>query len=111
MTGIADTSVVDRIELNPDGSVTLVMVESREWGSDPLQAEQLKQKVNRYTGYAIEGQLAEDYPNHAGAGVVIRLECASAPIGEFARIVEVSTAGLGRLGIAFVVVVVGLLPQ
>lgn len=105
MTGIADTSVVDRIELNPDGSVTLVMVESREWGADPLQAEQLKQKVNRYTGYAVEGQLFADYPHLAGAAVGIQLECVSEPTGEYAHIVEVTTAGLKQLGVTFVVVV------
>ena len=103
MSGIADTTVIDRIELNPDGSVALVMTESREWGSDPLQAEQLKQKVNRYTGYVVEGGLVADYPNLAGAAVSIRLDCVSEPHEEFARIVEVTTAGLGRLGVTFLV--------
>jgi len=103
MPGIADTTVVDRIELHPDGSVALVMVETREWGSDPLQAEQLKQKVNRYTGYVVEGQLVADYPRFEDAAIGIQLECVSEPTGEFARIVEVTTAGLGRLGITFTV--------
>ena len=106
MSGIADTTVIDRIELNPDGSVTLVMVESRAWGTDPLQAEQLKQKTNRYIGYAIEGQLVADYPHLAGAPVTIQLDCASEATGEFAHIVEVTTAGLKRLGVTYVANVV-----
>ena len=103
MTGIADTNYVDMIVQEADGSVVLVMTESREWGSDPLQAEQLKQKVNRYTGYAVEGGLVEDFPHLAEAAVSIRLDCVSSPSGEFARIVELTTAGLGRMGVGFVV--------
>ena len=103
MAGIADTNHVDMIVQEADGSVVLVMTETREWGSDPLQAEQLKQKVNRYTGYVVEGGLVEDFPHLAGAVVGIRLDCVSEPSGEFARIVEVTSAGLGRLGIPFTV--------
>ena len=105
MAGIADTNHVDMIVQETDGSVTLVMTETREWGSDPLQAEQLKQKVNRYTGYVVEGGLVADFPNLAGAAVSIRLDCVSTPSGEFARIVEVTTEGLARLGVEFVVTV------
>jgi len=105
MAGIADTNHVDIIVQETDGSVVLVMTETREWGSDPLQAEQLKQKINRYTGYAVEGGLVADYPHLAGAPVTIRLECVSEPTAEFARIVEVTTAGLGRLGVQFVTAV------
>jgi hypothetical protein len=79
------------------------MTENREWGSDPLQAEQLKQKINRYTGYVVEGGLVADYAQLDGAAVTIRLNCLSEPSGEFARIVEVTTAGLRRLGIGFTV--------
>jgi len=103
MAGIADTNYVDMIVQETDGSVVLVMTETREWGSDPLQAEQLKQKVNRYTGYVVEGGLVADYPHLAGAAVTIRLDCVSEPTGEFARIVEVTSAGLRRLGVGFVV--------
>lgn len=103
MAGIADTNHVDMIVQEADGSVVLVMTETREWGSDPLQAEQLKQKVNRYTGYVVEGGLVSDFPHLAEAAVSIRLDCVVPPTGEFARIVEVTTAGLGRLGVVFVV--------
>lgn len=79
------------------------MAESRSWGSDLLQAEQLKQTINRSTGYVVESGLVADYPRLAEAAVIIRLDCVSEPTGEFARIVEVTTGGLRRLSITFVV--------
>jgi hypothetical protein len=86
MPGIADTNMIDLVAQEADGTVVLVMVEERPWGSDPDQASQLQEKINTYASYALDGSIVRQYPETVGQPVRIRLDCAEMPTGHFAHI-------------------------
>jgi len=77
------------------------MVEPRPWGTEAEQALQLKEKINSYTGFILDGALARQYPETAGQAVDIQLNCREKPSGEFAVILEHAAMQLQRLGIGF----------
>ena len=83
--GVQNPRVVDLIRPGEGGGVELLMLETRPWGSDPLQLAQLEEKLNAYLGYVQTGSLARDYPQYAEAPVRFRLECAGPPDGDAAR--------------------------
>jgi hypothetical protein len=93
---------VDLIRLDAaTDAVELLMLETRPWGSDPRQLEQLEAKFNSYLGYVQTGALARDYPQYAGRLVRFRLECASAPAGDAAAMLDAIRDFAENEGIAF----------
>lgn len=86
MPGVADTTTIDLVAQEADGTVLLVMVEERPWGSDADQAVQLQEKINAYAAYVLDGSLGRDYPEVAGGPFRIRLDCTEMPTGHFAHI-------------------------
>ena len=78
--GVENPRVVDLIELDAaTDEVVLVMLERRDWGSEPDQLRQLEAKVNGYLGYVLDGYLVQDYPQYRGKAVRLQLDCASQP--------------------------------
>ncbi len=78
--GVRNPYVVDRIERDPEsGRVVLVMLESRPWGSEPEQLDQLEEKLNSYLGYVLGGHLVRQYPAYEGAPVRFQVECVAPP--------------------------------
>jgi hypothetical protein len=75
------------------------MVEPRAWGSDAAQASQLKEKINAYAGFIMDGSLARQYPQTARQPVDIQLDCCEPPSGEFVTIINHAAAQLQRIGI------------
>jgi hypothetical protein len=104
MAGIEDTTAVDLIGHDPTaGEYVLYMVETRPWGDNPLQGAWLREKINAYAGFILDGTLVDQYPETADASLRIQLDCPETPTGEFAAIVERATQQLDALGIRFVV--------
>lgn len=99
MPGVAQANVVDVVGQDASGRYLMIMVESRAWGTDAAQASQLKEKINAYAGFIIDGTLARQYPVTAGQPVDIQLNCCQPPSGEFAMILEHAGRQLQRLGI------------
>jgi hypothetical protein len=96
--------VVDLVSFDStQDCVELLMLETRAWGSDPLQLGQLEEKFNAYLGYVQGGYLARDYPHYAGRRVRFRLECAGPPAGEAARMLAAMAGFAEREGIGFAV--------
>jgi hypothetical protein len=104
--GVQNPNVVDLIESARDGSVLLVMTESRPWGGYE-QLRQIEEKINRYLGYVLDGYLAEHYPEHEGQPVTIRLECRDEPAGDTVDFLAEARAAIEGVGVAFDVRVVG----
>jgi hypothetical protein len=101
--GVENAMVVDLINLDPVADqVVLVMIERRSWGASPRQFQQIEEKINRYLGYALDGFLAEQYPQYAGKPVSIRLDCAEAPHGDAVRFMEAARQASESHGVAFV---------
>ena len=100
--GVHNPRVVDLIRLDsPTDAVELLMLETRPWGSDPGQLEQLEAKFNSYLGYVQSGALARDYPQYAGRRGRFRLECAFAPVGDAAAMLGAIRDFAEGEGIAF----------
>jgi hypothetical protein len=105
-TGVQNPAVIDLITLDKDSdTVVLVMTERRPWGAVAEQLKQIEEKVNRYMGYALDGFLAEQYPQYLGKAVRFRLDCAEAPHGEAVRFVEAMTDAVESHGIHFAMAV------
>jgi hypothetical protein len=103
-TGVQNAKIVDLIEVDPvSADVVLVMIERRPWGADPRQFQQIEEKINRYLGYALDGHLAEHYPQYRGKHVQVRLDCAEAPSGESRRFVDAAAHAASGHGVEFVV--------
>jgi hypothetical protein len=102
--GVQNPTVIDLIDRDPTtGRVVLVMVERRSWGASPQQFQQIEEKINRYLGYALDGFLAEHYPQYRDAPVSIRLDCAEAAHGDAVRFVEAARKAIESHGVDFVV--------
>jgi len=103
MAGIDESEVIDLVAENPDGSALLVMVETREWGADPRQPDQLKAKLNTYAQFALDGSLTQHYPHLANKPVTIRLECREDPPAEISSIADAAQRRLSEYGVSLTV--------
>jgi len=104
--GVENPKVVDLISVDPaSDKVVLTMIERRPWGASPQQFQQIEEKINRYMGYALDGFLAEHYPEYEGKRVQIRLECAEEPHGEAVLFVKAASRAASDHGLELVVVV------
>jgi hypothetical protein len=103
MAGIEDPNVIDLVAQDANGEYMVVMVETRPWGVSCEQPDQLKQKINAYVGYILDGDLARQYPEAAEKPVRIQLNCAHTPRGEIATITEWAARQLSQHGIGFAV--------
>jgi hypothetical protein len=102
--GVENATLMDLIEVDPvSADVVLVMIERRPWGADPRQLRQIEEKINRYLAYALDGHLAEHYPQYQGKRVAIRLDCAEAPTDEALRFVGAAEHATSAHGVGFVV--------
>ncbi len=100
MAGIEDTSVVDVVGHDPTtDEYVLYMVETRAWGADPLQGAQLREKINAYAGFILDGSLTRHYPQTDGAKLRIQLDCPEAPVGEYTDITDRAATELDKLGV------------
>lgn len=101
MPGVAEANVIDVVGQDASGRYLVIMVESRAWGTEAAQASQLKEKINAYAGFIMDGSLARHYPETAGQFVDIQLDCCETPSGEFSTIIEHAAMQLQPLGIGF----------
>lgn len=79
MAGIHESETIDLVARATDGRYVLVMVETRPWGADPAQPDQLKAKINTYAQFALDGGLLSHYPQAANQAIIIRLDCSQPP--------------------------------
>ena len=77
---VPDREVIDLVAHHPESDmVLLVLVEVRTWGERGELLPELQAKLNTYLGYAMDGQLAHDYPHLVGKRVAIQLSYAHPP--------------------------------
>lgn len=103
VAGVKDPNVIDVVGQDAAGTCLLIMVEERQWGSDPEQPRQLREKINAYVGYVLDGTIIKQYPETSGRGISIQLNCPQRPVGEIATITSHAAAQLEKMGIGFVV--------
>jgi hypothetical protein len=107
MPGIEDANVVDVVAQDADGEYMVVMVETRPWGDDPNQLEQLKAKINSYAQFILDGSLISAYPETADKAVRVQLDCVTHPTTEVTAVVDRAAAELAKHGVGFTVNVRG----
>jgi hypothetical protein len=62
-----DSASIDLVGLSPDGStVDLFLVQSGPWTGSEAQIGTLQAKIQNYVGFAVDGQLARQYPEVEG---------------------------------------------
>ena len=103
MAGIQESETIDLVAQAADGRYLLVMVETRPWGTDPAQPNQLKAKIKTYAQYALDGGLLSHFPQVASQAIVIRLDCSERPDDEIAAITTRAAERLARFDIEFTV--------
>ena len=99
MAGLQEPETIDLVAQAADGRYLLVMVETRPWGTDPAQPDQLKAKINTYAQFALDGGLLSHYPQAANQAVVIRLDCPEPPDDEINAITSRAAEQLAKFDI------------
>jgi len=78
--GVEFAHVIDVIaEDGKTGEVTLIMLEPRPWDGSELRLFQLQEKINAYLSFALDGEMAEAYPQFSGKKLRLQLDCVGMP--------------------------------
>ena len=101
MAGIQDSNVIDLVGEEASGRILVIMVETRGWGTDASQPSELREKINAYAGFIMDGTLARLHPVTVGKEIAIQLNCVDPPNGEISAIIDHAVPQLRRLGIRF----------
>jgi hypothetical protein len=104
--GVEEAGVIDVIAYNgATGEVTLGLIERREWDDSDEQLFQLQEKLNTYVSFALDGELAEAYPDLANKPLRIKLQCPGRPTGRALGFLEAVRRQISFQGIRLEVVV------
>jgi hypothetical protein len=75
-----DASTVDLVAKSPDGAyVGLFIVSDLSWTGSDSQIRSLQEKIHSYVGFAVDGQLAREYPECASLPWRIVVRCQQQP--------------------------------
>ncbi|MDR3403325.1 MAG: hypothetical protein P4L99_12580 [Chthoniobacter sp.] len=78
--GVEFAHVIDIIAEDANtGEVTLIMLESRPWDGSEVRLFQLQEKINAYLSFALDGEMAEAYPQFEGKKLRLQLDCVGMP--------------------------------
>jgi len=101
VAGVREPGVIDVVAQDADGTIVVAMVEDRPWGDDPEQERQLREKINTYAGFVLDGSLVRHYPETEGQPVRIQLDCVEEPTGRIAVVTDHAASELAKLNIGF----------
>jgi hypothetical protein len=74
------TNVIDALGIEEtSGRVILVIRHDAPWDGSAAQLYLLQEKLNAYLSFALDGEMAADYPDLAGRSVGLRIDCAAPP--------------------------------
>ena len=78
--GVEHAHVIDLVAHDAkEGAVALIMLEPRPWDGSELRLFQLQEKVNAYLSFALDGEMAEAYPQLVSLPLRLQLDCATPP--------------------------------
>ena len=99
--------VIDFIAQDPASTeVILGMTEPRPWDGSDRRVYQLQEKVNAYLSFALDGEMAENFPQFATKTVRLQLDCVETPDAKTDYFIGVIREQIGFQGIEFSVRVV-----
>ena len=74
------SNIIDALGIDePTGRVLLVIRHEAPWEGSPEQLYLLQEKLNVYLSFALDGEMAEAYPDFAGRPLSLRIDCSAAP--------------------------------
>ena len=83
LRGVEHPHVIDVVAQDAQtDEVALIMLEPRPWDGSERQIFQLQEKINAYLAFALDGEMAEAYPELAGKALRLQLDCLTMPEGE-----------------------------
>lgn len=107
-SGLAHTHVIDALALDEKtGEVALIMTEPRAWDGSDERLYQLQEKLNTYLSFALDGEMAEAYPDFAGRPLRLQLDCAMPPDERTMGVIAMVREQIGYQGIKFEISVAG----
>ena len=78
--GVEFAHVIDVIAEDANtGEVTLIMLEPRPWDGSEVRLFQLQEKINAYLSFALDGEMAESFPQFDGKKIRVQLDCVGMP--------------------------------
>lgn len=81
--GVEHPHVIDVIAHDSKtDEVTLIMLEPRPWDGEEVRLFQLQEKINAYLSFALDGEMAEAYPQFNGKKIRLQLDCVGMPPSE-----------------------------
>lgn len=96
--------IIDLIAQDPSSlEVVLGMTELRPWDGSDLRVYQLQEKVNAYLSFALDGEMAENFPQFADLIVRLELECVEPLDEKTAYFVGLIREQIGFQGVLFTV--------
>lgn len=108
---LEQTAVIDLIAHDAaTGEVVLTLVETRAWTGLDEQLFQLQEKLNAYLSFALDGEMAEAYPQFANRRLRLELRCAQPPDARTSQLIAAVRGQIAFQDIRFVVVPAGGLP-
>ena len=106
--GVEFAHVIDIIAEDANtNEVTLIMLESRPWDGSELRLFQLQEKINAYLSFALDGEMAEAYPQFDGKKLRLQLDCVGMPGNDVVGFLSMVREQIGFQGINLEVRVMG----
>ncbi|MEO6120846.1 MAG: DUF6572 domain-containing protein [Acidimicrobiales bacterium] len=106
-SGLEQPDVVDYVVDEADGTISMVISETRPWDGGREQVDQLMAKVNAYVTFVGNGALVEQLPAAEGRPVRVLLHAFHVPAGEVTEALPILKDGLDSLGLGFDIQVLG----
>lgn len=76
---ILDTGKVDLVSESADGQIELVIVQPGPWTGSDEQVQSFQDKIQTYVSFAVDGQLATQFPSAADRPWVITIRSLAGP--------------------------------
>jgi hypothetical protein len=105
MNGLEHPGVLDAFAHDTrEDKLVLAMYETRPWQGEDAQLMQLQEKLNAYLSFALDGELAEAFPQFVGKPLEIQLRTTHEPDPRAWDLIRRIREQLGFQSIAFDVV-------
>lgn len=97
--GIIDALAFDE----KTGEVALILTEPRAWDGSDRRLFELQEKVNAYLSFALDGEMAEHYPQFRGQPLRLQLDCAMPPDARTLGMIDAMRQQIAFQGIQFAI--------
>lgn len=106
MADLDEPATVDLVTQDAEGGFALILIHAEPWSNDGHDVARLREKLNNYATYALDGQLVDTYPEASGARVRIQVDSVEEPNGDVAELLATARRGLARHSIDLVTTII-----